>query len=450
MWAPRINAHRANRNDVANMIKHTTTWHRYFSASLGLWLGLALHAHAQTRGGGFTGGFGGATRSGATSSTSGGSSTRTYPNNTTIGDAYFSIDPETHRVVYIADEATAKYIGQVLTNLDRPKPQVLIKVVFLEVTLNNSSDIGIEGSFNKSLGNSGHNGLVTNYSVVSNSIVPTSITPGPGLPFLSTSNLFGLPGTSSGFSGANGLYQILGQDYAVTLHAIAQAGNAKVLSRPSILARNNQPATIQVGQEVPLITGTTYDQFGNQHNAYNYQSVGVILKVTPFITEDGLVEMMVSPSISEIDPTTSIPISASANGTVISAPVIDIRSADTVAVTPDGQTVVIGGLMQTTKTETVTKIPFLGDVPLLGALFRRTQKSDDKSELMIFLTPHIVAAPTELAAMSAKQRDRSDAVKGLTEEELDKFLDELPKHKTAPNSSSKSGKGVPGAPASGW
>ncbi len=197
-----------------------------------------------------------------------GSTARQYPNNTTIGDAYFSIDPETHRVVYIADEATAKYIGQVLTNLDRPKPQVLIKVVFLEVTLNDGSDIGIEGSFNKSIGSSpGSSGFVTNYTVAnpgttSAAIVPSSIT-SQSLPFLSTSNIFGLPGTSSGFGGANGLYQILGQDYAVTLHAIAQAGKVKVLSRPSILARNNQPATITVGQQVPLITGTTYDSLGN-------------------------------------------------------------------------------------------------------------------------------------------------------------------------------------------
>jgi len=441
------------------MIKQPATRHPYFTSILGLCLAMALQAGAQTRGGGTGGGFGGGGfggggfgGGGARSSTSGSSASstaRTYPNNTTIGDAYFSIDPETHRIVYIADEATAKYIGQVLTNLDRPKPQVLIKVVFLEVTHDDSSDIGVEGSFNKSLGNSGSSGLVTNFAVVSNTIVPTSITRGPGLPFMSTSNIFGLPGPSSGFSGANGLFQILGQDYAVTLHAIAQAGKAKVLSRPSILARNNQPATITVGQSVPLITGVTYDSFGNSHNAITYTSVGVILKVTPFITEDGLVEMMVSPQISSIDPTTSIPISANLNGTTINAPVIDIREADTVAVTPDGQTVVIGGLMQNTKTETVTKIPFLGDVPLLGALFRRTQKSEDKSELIIFLTPHIVAAPTELAAISARQRDRSDAVKGLTEEELNKFLDELPKSKTSPDSNSKSGKSAPAVPPRG-
>src|ERR1035441_3718066 len=443
------------------MIKQTINWHLYLTGVLGLFMGLALQVGAQTRGGGGGGGFGGGGFGGGgfggggggnrgSTSSSAGSTSRTYPNNTTIGDAYFSIDPETHRVVYIADEATAKYIGQVLTNLDRPKPQVLIKVVFLEVTLNNSSDIGIEGTYGKSFGSSYNSGLVTNFAVVNNAIVPTSITPGQSSSFMSASNIFGLPGSSSAFSGANGLYQVLGQDYTVTLHAIAQAGKAKVLSRPSILARNNQPATITVGQEVPLITGTTYDSLGNTHNAYSYTSVGVILKVTPFITEDGLVEMMVSPQISQIDPGPGITISANANGSgLISAPIIDIRSADTVAVTSEGQTVVIGGLMQTTKTETVTKIPLVGDIPLLGNLFRRTQKNDAKSELIIFLTPHIVLGPKELAALSAKERERSAASKGMTEEELNKFLDELPKQKSSPNSTPKSGKGALVSPPKG-
>jgi len=102
------------------------------------------------------------------------------------------------------------------------------------------------------------------------------------------------------------------------------------------------PATIQVGQQVPLINGVTYDSFGNSHNSIQYTGIGVILRVTPFITEDGLVEMIVSPQISQLDPGAGIPISANANGTgTINAPIIDIRQADTVAVTPDGQTVAL-------------------------------------------------------------------------------------------------------------
>ena len=430
------------------MTKQPANWHKYFTGILGLCLGLALQADAQQRGGGGGGGGGGGFGGGGfggggRSSTSGsaGSTSRTYPNNTTIGDAYFSIDPETRRVVYITDEATARYISQVLTNLDRPKPQVLIKVVFLEVIHNNASDIGIEGGWGK--------------QNIDGTGVGANAVNGYGLSSLSTAlgtnlNQFGQPITSFGAAtpmtqqGA-GLYQMLGQDYQVTLRAIAQAGNAKVLSRPSILARNNQPATITIGQSVPLITSVRYDSLGNAINSLTYQDVGVILKVTPFITRDGLVEMIVSPQISSVDPTLKIPISAS-----VSAPVIDIRSADTVAVTADGQTVVIGGLIEDTKSKTDTKIPLLGDLPLLGNLFKRTQKSNSKTELIIFLTPHIVQAPTELAALSAKERERSDATKGLTEEELNKFLDELPKAKKAtPDATPKSGKRTPALPPKG-
>ena len=429
------------------MMNQQSNWHKYFTGILGLCLGLALNADAQQRGGGgFGGGFGGAAR--GTASTTGGTTARPYPNNSAIGDAYFSIDPETRRVVFIADEATAKSMAQVLTNLDRPKPQVLIKVVFLEVTRDDASDIGIEGYYNQNMGNSWNSGLVTNYAVVNNAIVPTSITPSQSSQMFNGTNLFGLPSPAT-FGGANGIYRILGQDFMVTIHAIAQAGKAKVLSRPSVLARNNQPATITVGQSVPLITSVRYDTFGNAINAVQYTDVGVILKVTPFISGDGMVEMIISPSISRLDPGPGIPISSSANGTTISAPIIDIRSADTVAVTPDGQPVVIGGLLQTTKAEIITKIPILGDIPLLGNFFRRKQTDDAKSELIIFLTPHVVAAPTELAALTVKERDRSGAAKGLTEEELNKFLDELPKKKSMPDATSKPGKKAPGAPPKG-
>jgi general secretion pathway protein D len=262
------------------------------------------------------------------------------------------------------------------------------------------------------------------------------------------SNIFGLPSPGS-FSGGNGIYQILGQDFMVTLHAIAQVGKSKILARPSILARNNQPATITIGQSIPLITGTSYDSLGNQHNSITWTSIGVILQVTPFITKDGMVEMIVAPQISRLDPTISIPISTTANGQTISTPVIDIRSANTVVDTPDGLPVIIGGLIQDTKTDTITKIPLLGDIPLLGNLFQRKQKDDAKSELIIFLTPHIVQAPTEVAALTIKERDRSSAIKGLTEEELNKFLDELPKKKTSPDASSKPGKSAPMLPPKG-
>src|SRR5678815_5644965 len=163
------------------------------------------------------------------------------------------------------------------------------------------------------------------------------------------------------------IYQIFSQDYQVTIRAIATAGKARVLSRPSIVARNNQPATITVGQSVPLVTNVRFDNFGNAINSVQYTSVGIILRVTPFITSEGLVEMILSPETSELvaDRSQWVPISTGPSGS-ISAPVINSRSADTVVVTPNGQTVIIGGLMANTKADSVTKIPLLGDIPVLG------------------------------------------------------------------------------------
>jgi general secretion pathway protein D len=230
---------------------------------------------------------------------------------------------------------------------------------------------------------------------------------------------------------ANGLYSILGEDYTVTLHAIATAGKTKVLSRPSVVARNNQPATITVGQSVPLITNVRFDTFGNAINSVTYTSVGIILRVTPFITTEGLVEMILSPETSELvqDRSQWVPISSGTAGTV-SAPLINSRSADTVVVTPNRQTVIIGGLMGDTKAESESKIPYLGDIPLLGNLFKRKIKSDAKTELLIFLTPYVIDAPRDFVMLSESERAKSGAAHGLTEEELNHFLDNLPSLQT--------------------
>jgi general secretion pathway protein D len=111
----------------------------------------------------------------------------------------------------------------------------------------------------------------------------------------------------------------------------------------------------------------------------------------------------------------------------VNAPAIDIRRADTVAITPDGQTVVIGGLMASDKASNESKVPFLGDIPVLGNLFKRKTSSGTKTELMIFLTPHIVQAPDQLAALSSKEELQHRLIrKSVSEEELDRFLERVP------------------------
>lgn len=350
-----------------------------------LGIGWLMIGTAWGQGFGGGGGFGGANRS---------RSTTTYPSSTDIGGATVSYDQETRKLIVVTDDDTALNVGQVVTNLNRMAPQVLINVVFLEVTHRKGSDIGVEGNYTKSVDGQTMANLLQQFK--------------------------GLPGLTSG----NGIFNVLGSNYEATLRAIAEAGKLEVLSRPSILARNNQQATITVGQSVPLITGVSYDTFGNQRNAISYTSVGIILSVTPFVTSGGMVEMIVSPQISNLSDKT-VAITTGTNS--VGAPIINQRSADTVVVTPDGQTVIIGGLMQNAKSENQSKIPILGDLPLLGWAFRRTVKSDEKTELLIFLTPHIVKTSLELASMTTNARqDTREVPKAFTEAELNRFIDGVP------------------------
>ena len=389
---------------------------------LGLLVCATTGLQAQQRGGGGGGGFGGfgGFGGGGGNNANRSSTSSQYNPNGAVGSATVMVDPDTKNIIVITDEETSKSIGQVIQNLDRPKAQVLIKVVFLEVTHNNSSDIGFEGTFGKAFGNSftssvanvfganGLNQLTTNFNVS-----------GPAT---------AIPALTSASPGA-GMYQVLGTDFQATLRAIAQAGKAQLLSRPSILARDGQPATIVVGQSVPLITGVTYANAGGSVvpiNTVTYTDVGIILKVTPYISPEGYVEMIVSPQNSSIDPDKSIWPTISAG---VQAPVIDTSSADTVVVTPDSQTVVIGGLMKNNKSSSESKVPFLGDIPLLGNLFKRRTTAGSKTELMIFLTPHIIQAPSQLAALTAKEQSHMLTPKSYSEEDLNRFLEKLPAKK---------------------
>ncbi|MCS7090228.1 MAG: hypothetical protein RMN51_03615 [Verrucomicrobiota bacterium] len=319
-----------------------------------------------------------------------------YPSPTSVGEALVTSDPQSRRLIVVTDDETAQAISQVVSNLDRPKPQVLIKVTFLEATYRDGLDFGIAGSRNRNIG---RNTTMTVEQAF------RALTGGP---------------TSGAFN-----FGLLGSDWEVTLRAIAENGKLEVLSRPTILARNNQQATIVVGQQVPLITATRYDNFGNQINSITYENVGIILRVTPFITSDDMVEMIISPEISALSEQ-SVAIASGTNAAA-AAPVINIRSADTVVVTPNGHTVVIGGLMQKSKMATQSKVPILGDIPLLGNAFKRRVESDAKTELLIFLTPYIIKYPENLAAVSDQERTGAEILpKAFNEPELFRFLDSLP------------------------
>jgi len=359
------------------------------------------------------------------SSSSSSSGARQYRSNTLLGDALIQVDSETRSVVIVTDEATHAEIEKVIANLDHPKPQVLIKVVFVEVTLDKDLDVGLEGSYTFNVGhnvptagssttvntkNATQNG-VTTQTVTSSSNAVNSMNNGVAM----AQTLFGAASSTAGTFG-----RLTSDNWSATLHMLATNGKAQVLSRPSIMARNNQEAVIVVGQEVPLVTASQITTDGNTINSIRYQDVGIILRVTPYITSDKSVEMIVAPEISSLSDQT-VPISSNVN-----APVINKRSAETVVVTPNATTVVIGGLMQKQNTSSVQKIPILGDIPILGIPFRHTVKSETRSELLIFLTPYIIESTQKLNEITLREANQSKAIReNMSPEDIKDNLDTL-------------------------
>ncbi|KPK66055.1 MAG: hypothetical protein AMK73_01200 [Planctomycetes bacterium SM23_32] len=281
------------------------------------------------------------------------------------GNVFVVADADTNSLLILTAPANFDTVRGIVEELDRPIPQVLIKVLIAEVTWNDDLDVGVEFS-----------------------ILDTDL---DGDEF-SLSTDFGL-GTETGGL----IYRHVIGDVTAVLRALEELGKLDVLSRPHILTSDNQTATITVGQEVPFIRNTRTTETGQTINTIEYEDIGIILEVTPHINPEGLVIMDVSPEISTTTAET-VPISETVDAAVFAK-----RSAQTHIAIHDNQTIVIGGLMEDALTERVTKVPILGDIPLLGALFRRTERDKDKTELLIFLTPHVAREADELQAISQEE-----------------------------------------------
>jgi hypothetical protein len=163
-----------------------------------------------------------------------------------------------------------------------------------------------------------------------------------------------------------------------------------VLSRPQIMTLDNQSAFIQVGSRVPRVTGVATNETG-QTAAVVDENVGLILGVTPRISPDGLVVMLIDAERSALGPEAEgVPISISATGDVVRQPVINTTTASTTVAAVSGQTIVLGGLITKNKSVTKRRVPLLSDVPVLGNLFRYDAEVTGRTELLIVMTPHIV------------------------------------------------------------
>ncbi|MEQ2007570.1 MAG: secretin N-terminal domain-containing protein [Limisphaerales bacterium] len=240
-------------------------------------------------------------------------------------------------------------VQQLIAELDKSQPQVMIQVLLAEVSLTGNSELGLEWTHKNN-------------------------------PYTAGIDLGGAKAITGSFSAA-----LTGGDLSFLLRALKADGKVEVLSRPQIVTADNKPATINIGQRVPLITDSRVTERGDTINSFRYEDIGVNLTVTPKISPDGFVKLELGTTNSSIS-SSEVKINASAT-----VQIINQRRANTTVSVQNGQTIIIGGLIGTQEDKRVRKVPYLGDIPYLGAAFRTTTVTKEKRELLIFLTPTILA-----------------------------------------------------------
>jgi general secretion pathway protein D len=203
--------------------------------------------------------------------------------------------------------------------------------------------------------------------------------------------------TASGFQGV-----LSGSNYSALIQALSTDNRVRVLASPRVFTSNNQQAEIDITENIPYINGQTLGSLTtNISNSVQFLDVGFTLNITPVVTEDGQVTMDVQQETSDLIGFDTLGTGASA----VTAPDTNDRFTDTYVTINDGETVAISGLIRDDRTLTISKIPILSQIPIIGQFFRSRENSSTKVELMIFITPHVIHNAEEARKMTLKESE---------------------------------------------
>ncbi|MFV0475957.1 MAG: secretin N-terminal domain-containing protein, partial [Pikeienuella sp.] len=286
------------------------------------------------------------------------------------------VDAEKNALVIAAASRQFDTLVDLIRQLDSAPLQVLVETTILEVTLGDNLRYGVQYAFSVGDLFNGRDGQVT----LTNSggqIAPNF----PGFAFTI--------GTSLGAE--------------AIIEALDNVTDLTVVSSPKLLVRDGQSATLQIGDQVPVVTQTAEGLDDNSRivNAVEYRDTGVMLRVTPRVNSGGFVSLEVDQEVSSVAATTT---------SGLDSPTISRRSVTTGVTIRSGQTVVLGGLIQDTSSAGRAGIPVLGEIPLIGAAFGRRSQSAGRSELLALLRPHILISPEQAEDLSSRLRAEFDAI----------------------------------------
>ena len=262
-------------------------------------------------------------------------------------------DPATNSVIVVTSPGNLELVQGIIDKLDKIPQQVMIETIIVEATLGSADKLGVEWNYTmgKAFGTPGQTAT--------------------------GSSAFGQQTNQDPIQGFR--FTLAGSALTSFMKALTTDTKFEVLSTPRIYTSNNVQAEINISQRVPYVISQREDAQGNLTFNYAFQDVGIVLTVTPRITSKGEVTMDVTQTANDLQGFTSF-----------NAPIINQRLAQTTVTVGDGETIILGGIIRNEVKATTNKIPILGDIPILGNLFKSTDKSKTKTELMVLLTPRIV------------------------------------------------------------
>jgi general secretion pathway protein D len=309
---------------------------------------------------------------------------------------FIQADPSTNSLIITAPEPVYRQLRAVIDQLDSRRAQVYIESLIVKVDADKVIDVGIQ--WQTASGQRGDSTIVaggTNYGTP-NIVTSTAVinAPNPGAALLN-----GIPG---GFN--IGLLKKVGDLYNIGALArfLETYADGNILSTPNLISLDNEEAKIVIGQNVPFVTGSFSSTGGaggavNPFQTIERKDVGLTLRVKPQIGEGGTVRMTIYQENSSVTSTSPT-----------AGPTTDKSAIETTVVVDDGQFMVLGGLMKDEYSGTASKVPYLGDIPFLGALFRYDNRKRTKSNLMVFLRPVVIRNQTDATTLTL---DRYDVIR---------------------------------------
>lgn len=288
-------------------------------------------------------------------------------------------DEGTNSLIITAEADVMKSLLSVVERLDIRRAQVLVEAIIVELNDGNDRDLGIEWLFTNDSGLYGSSSRAGLAGATAASVFAAEDNSAEAKGNLA-GTLASIPGQVLGFGSLDD-----DLSFNVVINALKKNTKANILSTPSLLTLDNEEASIVVGESIPFVTGS-FTSTGNSSNPDNpfqtveRENVGITLKITPQINEGDSVILAISQEVSNVQGTAAL------NSNLITSE----RKIETKVLADNGQTIVLGGLIEDNVTEEVQKVPILGDIPVLGALFRSTAVNVGKKHLLVFLKPTIV------------------------------------------------------------